>query len=48
MKKKSDVDASIQLFKDVIKNSEPSVDMSEHCDSPYECGFKAYCAKLKQ
>ena len=45
---KNDVDASIQLFKDVIKNSEPSVDMGEHCDSPYECGFKVYCAKLKQ
>jgi hypothetical protein len=45
---KSDVDASIQLFKEVIKNAEPSIEMGNHCDSPYECGFKAYCAKLNQ
>jgi hypothetical protein len=44
---KSDVDASIQLFKEIIKNPEPSIDMGDHCDSPYECGFKAYCSKLK-
>ena len=45
---KGDVDASIQLFKEVIRNPEPIIDMGEHCDSPYECGFKAYCSKLKQ
>ncbi len=43
----SEVDASIQLFKEIIKNPEPNIAMSYHCDSPYECGFKAYCAKLK-
>ena len=44
---KNDVDASIHLFKEVIKNPEPIIAMSDHCDSPYECGFKAYCAKSK-
>lgn len=43
-------EAARMLFRlsDVKKSeTEPSVCMGTHCDEPYECWYKAYCASLK-
>lgn len=36
----------INSFKEVLKNEESNISQDDNCDSPAECGFKGYCAKL--
>lgn len=35
----------VSYFKEVLAADEPQTPMSEHCDTPYECPFKHYCAR---
>lgn len=33
----------IAHFQDILRGTEPAVEMGEQCDTPYECPFKNYC-----
>lgn len=41
-----DIKQNIARFKLILKESEPTVAMSDHCDIPYECPYKHYCKRL--
>ena len=36
----------LKHFKDVLRADEPQTEISPHCDIPYECPYKQYCAML--
>lgn len=42
------IEHRVNHFKQVLTEDEPELDMSEHCDTPYECPYKRYCKRLKK
>jgi len=42
------IEQNIARFKQVLAAEEPSMPMSDQCDTPYECPFKRYCKRLKK
>lgn len=34
---------NVARFKEVLKGFEPSIEMGDHCNNPYECPYKKYC-----
>lgn len=38
------VSQRVAYFQDILRGTEPAVEMGEQCDAPYECPFKSYCS----
>ena len=43
-----DIEQKVNHFKQVLSEEEPVMEMSDHCDTPYECPYKRYCKRLKK
>jgi len=43
-----DTEQKVNHFKQVLSEEEPAMDMSDQCDTPYECPYKRYCKRLKK
>ena len=46
--KADSVNQKIEEFKELLDKTEPSISMSEHCLSPYECEFTNYCKGISK
>lgn len=38
-----EIELNVRKFKEVIRGTEPRIEMGAQCDNPYECPYKSYC-----